>query len=122
LRLLADENVHARIVGQLRRAGYEVEWIAEHSSGLHDDEILDRPDIADLVFITFDRDFGELIFKRGASTPRTIIYSRLGRMDPDEAAQCIADLVEAGIAERQMITITREGVRVRPFPDGAKNG
>lgn len=122
MRLLADENVHGKLVALLRSCGFDVEWIAESMPGLPDDRILGRPDIGDLVLLTFDRDFGDLIFHRGFPSPRCILYSRVGRTDPHQAADRIRLLIEKGLPERHMIRIARDGERLKPFPDGADNG
>lgn len=58
------------------------EAIAETSPGCADVDILHRHDINDWVLITYDRDFGELIFKLEMPKPRNVIYSRLGRAEP----------------------------------------
>jgi predicted nuclease of predicted toxin-antitoxin system len=123
MRLLVDENVHRVVVERLRAAGYETEWIAEKAgAGASDEAILTRPDIGTLTFITYDRDFGELIFKRGLPTPRRIIYSRLGRADPRHMADRILLIIENGALDHHLITITRDGERFKVFPDGANDG
>jgi predicted nuclease of predicted toxin-antitoxin system len=120
LKVLADENVHPVVVERLRRAGFDVEWVAESSSGMTDKDILQRPDIADILLVTYDRDFGDLIFNQSFPAPRAIVYSRLGRADPRHAADRIAALIEDGISAGHMITITKDGERMRPFPAGAE--
>ncbi|TMJ14891.1 MAG: hypothetical protein E6G94_08470 [Alphaproteobacteria bacterium] len=79
MRLLADENLHPVTVSHLRGVGHNVEWVKETSPGAQDEDILSRPDISELVLVTLDRDFGDLIFRQGFPTPRAILYSRLSR-------------------------------------------
>ena len=83
--------------------------------------MLERGDIGELVLITYDRDFGDLIFNHGFPAPRAILYSRLGRADPRHGAERILRLLD-GLPEHHMITIARDGERMKPFPDGAPNG
>ena len=99
----------------------DVEWVKETSRGTQDEEILSRPDIGELVLITLDRDIGDLIYRRGLPTPRAILYSRLSRADPKAIGQRIATLIERGLADNHMTTITAMGERVRAFP-GVENG
>ena len=120
--MLADENVHAVVVDRLRRAGLDVEWVAESGFGAADQDLLGRPDIAGLIFITFDRDFGDLIFNQGFPVPRAILYSRLGRADPRHAADRIVAVIERGVEAGYMITITKDGERSKPFPAGVEYG
>jgi predicted nuclease of predicted toxin-antitoxin system len=121
LNLLADENVHPLIVQHLRSIGLAVELVKETSRGAQDEEILFRPDICELVLITLDRDFGDLIYRQGFPAPRAILYSRLSRADPIAIGQRIAALIECGIADNHMTTITAAGERLKAFP-GAENG
>ena len=120
--LLADENQHPLVIAQLRAAGHQVEWIKETSPGAADADILNRPDIGSLVLMTYDRDFGDLIFNHGFPTPRSIIYARLNRVTPNLVANHILSLIEAGIAAGHIITVTKDGNRIKPFPIGASHG
>ncbi len=119
MRLLADENVHPVVVQRLRLAGYTIEWIAETAPGLTDLQILDRADIGELLLITYDRDFGELIFKQKLPKPLAIIYSRLGRAEPRYIADRIVQMLEASLLNDQIHVIKKDGVRSTPFPYGA---
>jgi predicted nuclease of predicted toxin-antitoxin system len=87
-----------------------------------DADILTRVDTGELTLLTFDRDFGDLIFHQGLPTPRCILYIRVGRTDPILAADRIRLLIEKGLPDRHMIRITNDGERLKPFPDGANNG
>ena len=120
--LLADENQHPRVVARLRDAGYRVEFIAETSAGARDKEILARADIGSKVLLTYDRDFGDLIFHQSYPTPFAILYTRLNRARPEHIAERLLAELEAGITPGHMTTITDDGVRLRPFPTGADNG
>jgi predicted nuclease of predicted toxin-antitoxin system len=120
LRLLADENLHPVTVRHLRAAGYDVEWVKQTCPGAQDEDILSRPDIGEFVLVTLDRDFGDLIFRQGFPTPRAILYSRLSRANPQAIADRVATLIERGVAENHMTTITAQGERLKAFP-GAQN-
>ena len=120
--LLADENQHPLVVARLRQAGYSVEWIAETAPGSADTAILSRPDIGRLVLVTYDRDFGDLIFNRGLPAPHAILYTRLSRAEPAVIANRLLALLEAGIAAGHITTVTRDGARTRPFLSGASHG
>ena len=122
MRVLADENQHPVVVARLRNAGYTVEWIRETSPGSIDEVILQRPDINDFVFITDDRDFGDLIFNRGYPAPRAILYNRLNRAHPDAIADRLLVQLTAGGIDGFLTTITRDGIRTKPFPAGASHG
>lgn len=117
MRLLADENVPHPSVRVLREAGYDVESISELAPGAPDTEVLRRAQTECQVLITFDRDFGELVYHRGAPAPLGIIYLRLEPTDPAEPARILIAL----FANEEMnwtgrFTVAdRECVRQRPL-------
>jgi predicted nuclease of predicted toxin-antitoxin system len=118
VQLLADENVHSVVVERLRLLGYEVEWVAQTSAGAQDEEILARPDIGELILITYDRDFSDLILRQGFPAPRSILYSRLGRAEPRYIADRIAAILVQGLPEGQIVTIQLDGERHKPLSTG----
>jgi len=119
VKLLADENVHAVVIARLRAKGFDVEAIAETAPGMSDADILARGDIAGLVLVTYDRDFGDLIFNGNKPTPRILIYSRLGRAEPVYVADRIADVVSDSPKDGHCYFISKSGVRPRPFSSGS---
>ena len=121
MKLLADENQHPLVVARLREAGFEVEYVRETSPGAKDEEILARPDIGHLVLLTYDRDFGDLIFNRGHPVPAAILYTRLDRKAPEVVASRFISVLEAGLAWNYLTTITEDGERPKPFPTGTEN-
>ena len=122
MRVLADENQHPVVVARLRTAGYDVEWIRETSPGAIDEAILQRSDIGAFVFVTDDRDFGDLIFNQGYPAPRAVLYNRLNRAHPDAIADRLLAQLAAGGIDGLLMTITTDGIRTKPFPAGASHG
>ncbi len=114
--------MHRVVVARLRQAGFDLEWIRDTSSGATDDEILARPDIPTLIFVTHDRDLGDLIFNKARTAPYAVLYTRLPHRLPNLTADLLIAQLEAGVPAGQMTTIKRDGSRTRPFPDGANNG
>jgi predicted nuclease of predicted toxin-antitoxin system len=116
LRILADENVHAGVIAGLRERGHVVEALAETVPGTADDAILARADIGSWVLLTYDRDFGDLIFNRGMPCPAGIVYSRLERPKPEVLLKRLDVLIEAGVILGQFIVIDSDDERSRPLP------
>jgi hypothetical protein len=69
MRFLADENISLPTIRVLRASGLDVESIAELSPGTPDEQVLAYAREQNQVLITFDRDFGELVYHRGAPVP-----------------------------------------------------
>ena len=61
--LLADENIPRVVVERLRNAGIDAQWIAEQMPAADDEEVLSLATETNRVLLTFDKDFGALVFK-----------------------------------------------------------
>jgi len=59
---LADENFPRPALEALRKAGCEVFSVAEECSGIDDEEVAALCERRQSILLTFDKDFGELIF------------------------------------------------------------
>jgi predicted nuclease of predicted toxin-antitoxin system len=116
MKVFVDENVHRRVVIGLRDLGFAVEWLLETMPSADDSVILERPDIGSAVLVTYDRDFGELIYKHGMPHPRAVIYSRLDRPKADKALDRICAVLNNEGLEGQFVVITENDERWRPLP------
>ena len=116
MKLVADQNVHRRVVLHLRDVGFEVEFLDETMPGRSDQEILSRSDIGDAIFITGDKGFGKWIFNEGLPAPHAILFSRLSHSEWRSTAERLIALLEGGSIAGQMITITNAGDRAKALP------
>jgi len=80
MRLCANENIPEDCVIRLRQSGYDVLWIREISPGCSDMSVIDRALAEDRVLITFDKDFGDLVFRRGAKASKGVVLLRISQM------------------------------------------
>lgn len=92
---IADENIPHKSVSILRSQGYDVLSIGEDFPSLKDTEILALANYEGRVVITFDSDFGDLIFKKGHVCSTGVIYLRLGIFLTNEPADLILDHLSA---------------------------
>lgn len=117
MRFLADENVPAPTIRLLRSAGLVVESIAEVSPGSPDERVLAHARENGQILITFDRDFGELVYHRGAPVPAGILYLRLPQIDASLPAQAILQLLQLPdiILEGRFTVVDSDKVRQRPL-------
>jgi predicted nuclease of predicted toxin-antitoxin system len=65
MRVLADENFPPPAVAALRKAGWDVFSILEECPGVSDDDVATLCEEQWRILLTFDKDFGELIFPAG---------------------------------------------------------
>jgi predicted nuclease of predicted toxin-antitoxin system len=73
VRWLVDECVDAGLVTDLRAAGHDVVYIAEVAVAALDGEIIRLANADDRLLLTDDKDFGDLVFHRGASVPGVVL-------------------------------------------------
>jgi predicted nuclease of predicted toxin-antitoxin system len=77
VRLLADENVPGAAVQALRTSGHDVSWVRTAAPGASDVDVLAKAGSEDRLLLTFDKDFGELAFRRGLPAASGIILLRI---------------------------------------------
>jgi len=113
---LADENFPRPAVHALREAGFDVLWIAQTNPGAADDEVLALCVSTSRTLLTFDKDFGELAFRRRLESPCGIVLFRITPQNPEE----VASLALSAIQSQQswaghFSVVTRQRIRMRPL-------
>jgi hypothetical protein len=77
MRFVADENFPRPALEALRNAGWEIFSVAEECPGIADEEVAGLYSEGQRILLTFDKDFGELIFRRGLSAGSGVVLFRL---------------------------------------------
>ncbi len=114
---LADENIPRPAVIALRAAGHEVRAIAEDAPGVADEEVGKISGAAGSVLLTFDKDFGDLVFQRGATAGTAVVLFRSIPESPDEFVATLDSLLASGaITPGSFCVVSRDRVRIRRFP------
>jgi predicted nuclease of predicted toxin-antitoxin system len=67
---VAEESVDGLVVSRLRHDGHNVVFIAEFDAGIGDIDVLTISRENDALLFTADKDFGDLVFRRGLSLRR----------------------------------------------------
>ncbi len=65
MRLLANENIPLTAIQLLREYRHDVIWIRESASGSMDEAVLALASEEKRILLTFDKDFGEVVFRAG---------------------------------------------------------
>lgn len=119
MRLLINENIPLASVAALREAGHDVISITERSPGISDEAVMALAHHEQRIVLTFDRDYGELVFRRQLPLPGGVLYLRFLPVSPLEPADYLARLIESGIElEGRFTTGDREQARQRPLRHG----
>ena len=115
--LLADENWPRPALLALRAAGLNVQSVAELMPRASDAEVLRHAAAAGRWVLTFDRDYGELVFARAAPPPPAIVYLRQGAYAPEWPARILLDLLpQVDWVHGHLVVVSGRSVRRRALP------
>jgi predicted nuclease of predicted toxin-antitoxin system len=116
-RLLLNENVPLPSAKLLRASGWDALAIADGYSSIDDATVMRLAREESRWLITFDRDYGELVFRRHLPPPPLILLLRVPSYLPDEPAAWIDSLYRSGqIVEGHFCIYDGQTVRRRPLP------
>ena len=118
MRFIADENFPLPSVRALSAAGHDVAAVALESTGMPDEIVLDRAVRERRILLTFDSDYGGLIYFQGSRSPEGIVYFRFAPSSPEEPAEYLLALLEQSeLSLSGALTVAeRDRVRQRPLP------
>lgn len=80
VKLLANENFPKASVLLLRNLGYRITSIGEDSPSISDKSVMEIAENEQRIILTFDRDYGELIYKYNYKPSQGVIYLRLDKL------------------------------------------
>ena len=84
MKILADENMQREVVLRLRLNGHDVRWAGETNRSAADLSLLQLATREKRTLITYDTDFGEIIYRGNRQAPYGIILFRLHIDVPEE--------------------------------------
>jgi predicted nuclease of predicted toxin-antitoxin system len=114
MNLLADESVAAGIVDRLRLDGHRVDYVAEMSPSITDDDVLGHVNARQCPLVTGDKDFGELVY-RLRRVSHGVILLRLSGLAPQLKASVVSEAVRLHGSEmlHAFVVISPGLVRIR---------
>ena len=113
--LLLDENLPRSAAEVLARAGHDVLHVAQAEASADDRRVLAIARVQGRTLVTFDADFGDLVYRLGEPAPPAILYLRLHPIDGAAAAELVLQALDQPV-QGQFVVCTREGQRRRPLP------
>jgi predicted nuclease of predicted toxin-antitoxin system len=117
MRILANENFPGEAVQALRSRGHDVIWVRTDSPGSSDDAVSDRAVAENRLLITFDKDFGEMAFRRELSSPAGIVLFRVRASSPARVAQLAVAILESRTDWSGHFSVIEEDrIRMAPLP------
>jgi predicted nuclease of predicted toxin-antitoxin system len=117
VKLLIDSSIWSPVIGDLRRAGHDVEAVRDWPSDPGDLVILAYAHAHRRVLVTLDKDFGDLIVRDGHP------HAGLLRLVTDSVHEQLAMMLEAidrhadDLLNGAIVTVEEDRIRVRPPED-----
>jgi predicted nuclease of predicted toxin-antitoxin system len=120
VRLLANENFPRDAVDVLRANGHDVAWVRTDAPGSSDDAVLARAQQEQRLLITFDKDFGELVFAKGQAASQGVVLFRIGMPSPSIVATKVASVLDSrGDWAGHFSVVDDTRIRMIPLPGPA---
>ena len=94
VKLLANENFPKASVLLLRELGYDIISIGEDNPSITDESVMVIAENEKRLIITFDRDYGELIYKYNYKPQQGVLYLRLSEFGPEDPAKIVHELLK----------------------------
>jgi predicted nuclease of predicted toxin-antitoxin system len=114
---LANENFPLSSIGILRFNNHNIKSIAAEFSGITDTEVMEIALREDRTILTFDRDYGELIFKYGHKPAAGVILFRWDHFSPNEPGQFLVEILRNSTFDfrKYLTVISRNSIRQRKY-------
>ncbi len=114
---LANENFPYPSITLLREKGFNVTSVLEEYSGISDTEVIDLAIKKDLIILTFDKDYGEIIFKHGKLNPPAVVFFRFKGETPEDAGKGLLTIIEneSFQLQKKFTVFERENIRQRNY-------
>ncbi len=112
MKLLANENIPFASIKALRDKGYDVLSIGESHFGMGDEEVIRISHNEQRIILTFDRDYGTLVYKYPQTIPLGVVYFRFFPNNPLQLANTFLDLINSNLTFENRFTVV-EPDRIR---------
>lgn len=117
MKFLANENFPLPSIRVLRNAGFKVLSVSELSPGISDPEVIQQAISSNAIILTFDKDYGEIIFKHAFQNPPSVVFFRFKGETPESAGLLLVDLInqEKIYLDNIFTVIEKENIRQRKY-------
>lgn len=95
MKFLADENIPRKVVDLISEQWHDIQWIKTFFPKSSDDRILSLAEADERIILTFDRDFGQLVYEKKLLTKQGIIYFRLNGLSPSKMAEAVIEVLNS---------------------------
>jgi len=114
MRLLMNKNIPMASIKLLRKNNDDICSVLESFPGVSDKAVMQYAHNEKRVIVTFDSDYGELVFRHKLPLPLGVLYLRFIPLTPDEPAEYIINLINKGVElEGKFTTADKNQIRQR---------
>ena len=114
MKILADENIEREFIEALREADFDIVSVREGYIGIADDEILQVAEDENAVILTYDTDFGELVFRYSLESRGVILLRLSGLSLAERIGKTIVAIGEhEAELENAFTVISENSMRIR---------
>lgn len=113
MKLLANENFPKASVLLLRQLGYDITSIGEDNPSISDKDVMTIAQNKQRLILTFDRDYGELIFKYNYKPEQGVLYLRLIDFSPEDPGKIVHELLSIHKLETTRCLTVYDGETIR---------
>lgn len=112
---VADENFPAPSLAVLREANLDIVWVAESFPRTPDEQVLAYCMAHRRTLLTFDKDFGDLAYKRQLPATCGVVLIRIVHQDYPAIGRRVLEVICSQDSwEGQFVTVTMDQVRWGP--------
>ena len=117
MKLLANENFPIKSSHYLKSKGFDITSIGADNPSIQDHAVMTIAIREARTILTFDRDYGELIFKHNYKPQKGVIYLRLDEYKADEPGKIIEELINKKEFdfENALTVLDKNGIRQRRY-------
>jgi predicted nuclease of predicted toxin-antitoxin system len=118
IKFLADVNVEKLLVDYLSKQGYDIKWVPDYNCEMPDEDLLQLANEEKRIFITNDKDFGDLIFLQKKLSVGTILFRVKGQKTEEKIK--LMKKILMGYRDKlfnHYIVITKAKIRIIPLGD-----
>jgi len=118
IKFLADVNIEKPLIDYLLKQGYDIKWILDYNCEMLDEDLLQLANQEKRIFLTNDKDFGDLIFLQKKLSAGTILFRVKGQNSQDKIK--LMKKLLMGYRDKLLnhyVVITKLKIRIIPLGD-----
>ena len=117
MKFLANENIPISSVTHLKSHGFDITAIGLDNPSISDKEVMKIASDEERIILTYDSDYGELIFKHGYRPDAGVIFIRYQPSEPLETTRILERLLSTpNLSFEQTLTVVdSNSIRQRKY-------